>query len=195
MIADLIRKNRSCRRFHQEHAITLTILEDLVNLARLSASAANLQPLKYILSCNSEMNDRIFSCLAWAAYLKDWPGPKEGERPSAYIIVCGDTRISKNIDCDHGIASQSILLGAREVGLSGCMLGAVNRRKLRNILKLEEYLKILLVIAIGKPKEIVNIETVKPDGDIKYWRDDKSVHHVPKRTLNDIIINSYTKTG
>ena len=75
------------------------------------------------------------------------------------------------------------------------MLGAVNRRKLRNILKLEEYLKILLVIAIGKPKEIVNIETVKPDGDIKYWRDDKSVHHVPKRTLNDIIINSYTKTG
>ena len=87
MIADLIRKNRSCRRFHQEHAITLTILEDLVNLARLSASAANLQPLKYILSCNSEMNDRIFSCLAWAAYLKDWPGPKEGELVKTLIVI------------------------------------------------------------------------------------------------------------
>lgn len=191
MIEDLIRKNRSCRRFHQDHEVELKTLEDLVNLARLSASAANLQPLKYTLSCNQEINARIFSCLAWAAYLKDWPGPKEGERPSAYIIVCGDTRISKNIDCDHGIAGQSILLGAREKGLAGCMLGAVSRKKLRGILQLPLHLKILLVLAIGNPKEVVTIEAVKPDGNIQYWRDDKNIHHVPKRSLNDIIIDSY----
>jgi hypothetical protein len=61
-----------------------------VNLARLSASAANLQPLRYILSNDPHKNELIFSCLAWAAYLKDWPGPPEGERPSAYIIMLGD---------------------------------------------------------------------------------------------------------
>ncbi len=191
MIEDLIRKNRSCRRFHQDHKVEVQTLEDLVNLARLSASAANLQPLKYTLSCNQEINARIFSCLAWAAYLKDWPGPKEGERPSAYIIICNDTGISKNIDCDHGIAGQSILLGAREKGLAGCMLGAINRKKLRGILQLPLHLKILLVLAIGNPKEVVTIETVKPDGNIQYWRDDINIHQVPKRSLNDIIVDSY----
>ncbi len=201
MIKDLIKKNRSCRKFYQEHKVTVKTLKDLVNLARLSASAANLQPLKYILSCNSEKNGLIFSCLAWAGYIKDWSGPKDGERPSAYIIILGDTDISKNFWCDHGIASQSILLGAREKGLAGCMLAAVNRRKLRKLLDIPLRHKILLVLAIGKPKEKVVLETVASDKDsssssetgdnIKYWRDIREVHHVPKRKLNDIILNCY----
>lgn len=89
MIADLVKENRSCRRFFEDHSIELKILEELVNLARLSASTANLQPLKYILSCESRKNAEIFSCLAWAGYLKDWPGPAEGERPTAYIVIFG----------------------------------------------------------------------------------------------------------
>ena len=188
MIEELIRQNRSCRRFYQDYVIDTRTLKDLVNLARLSASAANLQPLKYILSCRTEKNEGIFSCLAWAAYLKDWPGPKTGERPSAYIIILGDTNIAKNYGCDHGIASQSILLGAREKGLAGCMIGAVKRKKLRDILKIEERFKILLVLAIGKPKEEITIETVGDNDNIKYWRDNDSVHHVPKRKLDDIIL-------
>ena len=188
MIEELIRQNRSCRRFYQDYVIDTRTLKDLVNLARLSASAANLQPLKYILSCRTEKNEGIFSCLAWAAYLKDWQGPKTGERPSAYIIILGDTNIAKNYGCDHGIASQSILLGAREKGLAGCMIGAVKRKKLRDILKIEERFKILLVLAIGKPKEEITIETVGDNDNIKYWRDNDSVHHVPKRKLDDIIL-------
>ena len=188
MIEELIKQNRSCRRFYEDYKIEAATLKDLVNLARLSASAANLQPLKYILSCSAEKNEQIFSCLAWAAYLKDWSGPKEGERPSAYIIILGDTNITKNFGCDHGIASQSILLGAREKGLAGCMLGAVKRKKLRNVLKIKERFKILLVIAMGKPKEEVMIETVGDDDNIKYWRDNDRVHHVPKRKLEDIIL-------
>jgi len=188
MIEELIKQNRSCRRFYEDDEIDTATLKDLVNLARLSASAANLQPLKYILSCNAEKNEQIFSCLAWAAYLKDWYGPKEGERPSAYIIILGDTNITKNFGCDHGIASQSILLGAREKGLAGCMLGAVKRKKLRDILKIKARFKILLVLAIGKPKENIMIETVGDDDNIKYWRDNDSVHHVPKRKLENIIL-------
>jgi len=191
MIESLIKQNRSCRRFYQDYEIDTETLKELVNLARLSASAANLQPLKYILSCSAEKNERIFSCLAWAAYLKGWPGPETGERPSAYIIILGDTRITKNFGCDHGIASQSILLGAREKGLAGCMIGAVKRKALRNIMKIKERFEILLVLAIGKPKEEIMIETVGDDGKIKYWRDNDGVHHVPKRKLDDIILSGY----
>ena len=188
VIRDLIMKNRSYRRFYQEVAIERETLRELVDLARLSASAANRQPLKYILSCDPQKNALIFPHLSWAGALKDWPGPSEGERPSAYIIILGDTEISQAFGCDHGIAAQSILLGAREKGLGGCMLGAVQRDELREALGIPLRYEILLVLSLGKPKEKVVLETVGPDGDIKYWRDSDSVHHVPKRPLDDIII-------
>ena len=192
MIGDLIKENRSCRRFYEDHPVDLKMLEALVDLARLSASGANLQPLKYILACESQINAKIFSCLGWAAYLKEWPGPEPGERPAAYIVILGDTGISKEFGVDHGIAGQSMLLGAREKGLAGCMLGTINRKELREILNIESDLKILLVLAIGKPREEVVIETVGPDGNIRYWRDEAAVHHVPKRSLRDIIVASHS---
>lgn len=191
MIEDLIRKNRSCRRFYQSQAVDLETLERLINLARLSASAANLQPLKYILSSNLKINAQIFPCLGWAGYLKDWPGPAEGERPAAYIVILGDIGIAKNFGCDHGIASQNILLGAREIGLACCIIESIDRKKLGDILNISPKFKILLVIAIGKPREKVVLEAVGPNGDIRYWRDDKEIQHVPKRSLNDIIVDSY----
>jgi len=189
MIKDLITRNRSCRRFHQEFEITQETLRELVDLARLSASGANLQPLKYSLSCEPQKNALIFSQLAWAGYLKNWPGPREGERPSAYIILLGDTEISKNFGCDHGITAQSILLGAAEMGLGGCIIGSIQRQRLRKALDIPSRYEILLVLALGKPKETIVIETVGNDGDIKYWRDSEGVHHVPKRSLDEIIID------
>jgi nitroreductase len=188
MIRDLIIRNRSYRRFHQDVAITEDDLRELVDLARFSASAANRQPLKYILSCDPDKNATIFQYLAWAAYLKDWGGPPEGERPAAYIIILGDNEISETIDCDHGIASQSILLGAVERGLGGCILASVQRKPLSIDLAIPDRYTILLVVALGKPKEEVVLETVGADGDIKYWRDEAGVHHVPKRPLDEIII-------
>ncbi|MEC4684864.1 MAG: nitroreductase family protein [Nitrospirota bacterium] len=187
MIEELIKKNRSCRRFYQDESVTEETLKGLVNLARLSASAGNLQPLKYILSKDPEKNDKIFSCLTWAGYLKDWPGPREGERPSAYIVILGDAEISINCWCDHGIAAQSILLGAREKGLGGCIIGSVNRKRLSELLNIPERYEVLIVLAIGKPKEEVVIEEISAGESIKYWRDEKGVHHVPKRKLEDII--------
>ena len=188
MIKELIKKNRSYRRFYEDFAIERNTLEELVDLARLSASAANRQPLKYILSYEKNKNDLIFPTLAWAGYLKDWSGPGEGEKPSAYIIMLYDTKINKNYWCDPGIAAQSILLGATEKGLGGCIFASVKRDELRSALKIEERYKILYVLAIGKPKEKVVLETVGPEGDIKYWRDSQGFHHVPKRLLKDIIL-------
>ena len=189
MIKDLVTKNRTYRRFYQEVAVEHQILRELVDLARLSASAANLQPLKYILSREPQKNALIFPHLGWAGYLKNWQGPSEGERPPAYIIILNDTRISKSVDCDHGIAAQSILLGAAEKGLGGCMIGTVHRQKLSKALDIPSNYEILLVLALGKPKEQVIIEDVDAAGDIKYWRDSDDKHHVPKRKLDDIILD------
>ena len=189
MIEDLIRQNRSCRRFYQDQAVSRETLLRLVDLARVSASAANLQPLKYALSFEPGKNAAIFATLAWAGYLKDWPGPGEGERPGAYIVMLGDRDIAANFGCDHGIAAQSILLGARARGLAGCMIGSIKRDQLRRVLALPDRYDILLVIALGAPKEQVVLTEVGPDGDIKYWRDENGVHHVPKRRLKDIVVD------
>ncbi|NLM72831.1 MAG: nitroreductase family protein [Clostridiaceae bacterium] len=188
-IRELVLKNRSYRRFYQNEKIERTLLEELVDLARLSSSGANLQPLKYVLSNEPDKNEIIFRHLKWAAYLKDWNGPEEGEKPSAYIIVLGDKEISGNFFWDHGIACQSILLGACEKGLGGCMFGSVDKKGLAEKLDIPERYDILVVIALGKPKEKVVLEDLNETGDIKYWRDENGVHHVPKRKLKDIILD------
>lgn len=189
MIYDLIKKNRTYRRFYQEVKVERSELEELIELARLSSSGGNLQSLKYILSYDQEKNDLIFPHLRWAGYLKDWDGPEEGEKPTAYIIVLRDNGISSNHLWDHGLASQSILLGAAEKGLGGCMFGAYDKKALVEALHIADQYEPLLVIALGKPKETVVLEEVTDPKEIKYWRDENGVHHVPKRKLQDIILD------
>ncbi len=185
----LVMKTRSYRRFFQDHRVTMGELRDLVDLARLSASGANLQGLKYILSTTAEMNEKIFAALGWAGYLQDWDGPEEGEKPAGYIVVVLDRRISKNCSFDQGIAAQNILLGAVEKGLGGCIFMNIQRPQLCQALALDERYELLLVIAIGKPKEEVRIVPPGEDGSIRYYRDEAGVHYVPKRSLDDIIIS------
>lgn len=188
-LRDLVLRNRSYRRFEESHRIQHETLVELVGLARCTPSAANRQPLKYILSADQKTNDRIFPCLLWAAYLKDWEGPAPGERPTAYIIILIDETITKDWWCDDGIAAQTILLGAVEQGLGGCMIGSIDKERLRQELHIPEHLKIRLVVALGKPVEGVVLEDLKPgEQDIRYWRDEKGVHHVPKRMLEELIV-------
>ena len=188
MLKDLVTRNRSYRRFDESARIAPETLHELVELARLSASGSNRQPLKFYLAWEAKVNALIFPHLGWAGYLKDWGGPGEGERPAGYILILGDTELSQTFGCDHGIAAQSILLGAAERGLGGCMIGTIKVDPLRTALGIPERYKFLLVIALGKPVETVVLETVSADGDIKYWRDAAGVHHVPKRRLEEIIL-------
>ena len=187
-IRELIKKNRSYRRFYEKEAVRVDLLKKLVELAGITPSAANKQPLKYLLSNTPEMNAAIFSTLAWAASLPDWPGPIEGERPSAYIVVLGDTRIAEDWSVDPGIVMQTMLLGAVDQGLGGCMFGSVKREKLRELLGIPRAFKILYVLALGRPKEEVVLERVGEDGDTRYFRDQNQVHHVPKRGLDELIV-------
>ncbi|WP_022667533.1 nitroreductase family protein [Desulfospira joergensenii] len=188
---DLVRANRSCRRFDNSHRIDVKTVKELVGLARYCASGANNQPLKYIISTDEAKNKEIFSCLGWAAYLKDWKGPEEKERPAAYIVILGDHNISDRFWCDHGIAAQTILLGARDMGLAGCMFAAINIKKLKEFLNIEDHLEVKLVIALGKPVEVARIDDLGEDGDIRYFRDENQVHHVPKRSLEDLILSAW----
>ena len=186
MIRDLILKNRSYRRFNAAVKISDQQALAWIDLARFSASGRNAQPLKYTLVTQEEKCDEIFPHLAWAGYLADWDGPAPDERPVAYVLVLKDHRISEKHYCDDGLAMQNILLGAVEDGYGGCILGAINRKKVAELAGLDENLEILWIIALGKPAEDVVIETA--EGDIKYWRDEQDIHHVPKRSLEDILV-------
>ena len=187
----LVYSNRSIRRFRESEKISKGSLINLIDLARNSPSARNDQPLKYFISSHKELNNRIFPHLKWAGYLTEWEGPAVGERPSAYILVLGDTHISEFFECDAGIAMQSILLGAVEVGLNACIVGSINRSLLRKELKIPDHLKILYAIALGTSAENVIIEEVGTDGDTRYWRDSEGNHHVPKRLLKDILVDHF----
>jgi nitroreductase len=189
VLKELILRNRCYRRFFQEIPIDLDKLRTLVDYARLSASGRNLQPLKYALSNMPKQNELIFPHLSWAGDLKDWSGPEVGERPSAYIIIIGDKDIKPSFGIDPGIAAQSILLGATEMGYGGCIIGSIQRKELANVLSISDQFEILYVIVLGKPKERVIVDRVGGDGDIKYWRDEEDAHHVPKRSLEEIIVN------
>lgn len=186
-LKDLIFKTRSYRRFNESHKIDSKTLENLIDLARLSSTGANRQPLKFLIYNTPDYCERVFPFLAWAGYLTEWPGPNKGERPSAYIIILGDKSITEIFGIDHGIAAQSIMLGASEAGFGGCMIASIKREELREELKIPDKFEILLVLALGQTVEKVIIDNIKED-DVKYWRDSENNHHVPKRSLKELII-------
>jgi len=193
MLKDLVLSSRSYRRFDHGAAISMQTLEELVGLARICPSAANKQPLRFILSVSETDNAAIFNCLKWAAYLKDWTGPAPHERPSAYIIMLNSAKDWDFAKFDIGIMAQTMLLGAVEKGLGGCMIGAIDRDALRAHLGLPDDLEISLVLALGKPAEDVRIVDLPEDGSIRYYRDETGVHYVPKRNLEDLILEKKEK--
>jgi len=189
MFDRLVEKNRSYRRFRQDDPVPPSVLRDLVALARLTPSARNVQPLRYVLVTAPADVDAVFPCLAWAGYLRDWPGPAPGERPTAYVVIVRDQTLHDAAGVDHGIVAQTMLLGAVDRGFGGCMLGAVDRDELRQVLAVPSRYDIMLVLALGRPAETVVIDDVAPDGSIEYWRDAEGRHHVPKRCVDDLLLS------
>lgn len=189
---DIIEKTRSFRRFDQSRVIDPATLKELVNLARIGGSARNCQPWQYSIITGDEACAKVFPYLGWAGYLSDWKGPEPGEQPNAYILCLLNQDWLKGSGMeahfDLGVATQNLLLGAMERGIGGCRIGAFNP-KLADIFTMPSHVSLDLVIALGYPKELVVIETCRDADDIKYWRDDNNIHHVPKRELNDIIVD------
>ena len=183
---DIIRKNRSYRRFDGTKKQSRELLESLVEAARFSPSVANLQRLRFRIVNGSEEVDYLFDQLAWAGYLKDWPGPKEGERPTSYILIlAGDDR-SAYLDVDMGICAQSIMLTAVSKGLGGCMIGSFHRERTNARFASRGY-KVALVLALGVPVERVETEDAV-NGEIRYYRLADGTHRVPKLPLDELIL-------
>ncbi len=187
-VRDLILKNRSYRRFRQHEPVPMEVLRELVDLARIAQSPWNQQAAKFLLCNRPEKNAEIFGLLSWAARMPDWPGPAEGERPSAYIVIVGDRDISKVFPSDHVVAGTAILLGAVELGFGGCLVGAFSKKKMSKILELSDRYEPLLAVALGRPNETIVLDRVGRDGNTAYWHDEKGIHHVPKRSLEDLIL-------
>jgi nitroreductase len=191
LLSDLVLRTRSIRRFREHEAVSLATLHSLVDLARLAPCAGNKQPFKYALSASRQTNALIFSNLRWAAYLQDWSGPAEGERPAAYIVICRDITLSNALNSDQGFAVQNILLGATARGLGACVIASFVRENIRKIMQIHEALDPIWVVALGVPEEAVVVEPLGSEGDIRYWRDAAGVHHVPKRPLEDILLTQF----
>ena len=191
MIKGLVVKTRSYRRFDEADRIPRDVLVDLVDTARMVASAGNRQPLKYAIVSDPDACERLFGCCTWAAQLKDWGGPQVGERPTGFIVICKDMALSMNdtfTAWDTGIAAQTMMLGAVERGYGGCMIAAFRKEQCAEVLGLDrDVLEPSVILALGKPVEDCRIVDAKADGSVAYWRDEQQVHFVPKRSLNEVL--------
>lgn len=189
LLSKLLKADRSVRRFDQSRKIDRATLEGLVELTRYCGSGRNLQPLRYRVVDHNDECARLFPALAWAGYYKDWDGPAEGERPVAYLVQCLDTELAANCLCDDGLQLQAITLGATARGISGCIIKSFNKTVLTEALGLDNRYEPRYVLALGYAAETVRLVDMQPGDDYKYFRDENSVHYVPKRPLSELIID------
>ena len=192
MIKDLVQKNRSYRGYDESRKVTREELVHLVECARLAPSSVNRQPLRYYLIHTQEELDLLQPLTNWARALPELTLPHPGHCPTGFVVICQDTNLNPSIpryQKDIGIVAQTMLLAAVEMGLGGCMIGNYDAGKVKAALNLAENLAPVLIVAIGKPDETIVLTDVGPNGETNYYRDENDVHYVPKRSLDDLIIN------
>lgn len=187
-LSELVKKNRTRRSFTGE-PLSRQVLAELCGVARFCPAAMNLQPLKYYLVTGEEV-ERLLPETRWAASLPV-KLPPEGRGPGGFIVICHDLTISPErpiFSIDVGIVAQTIMLAATERGLGGCIIGSASPDRLREVLSLPEHLLPMLVLGLGVPDEQVELVDAC-EGAVTYYRDENNVHYVPKRPLEELIIN------
>ena len=178
---------RTCRRFHEEQPLAMTDLEWLVDCARLAPSAKNAQELRFVLVGNGDTCQKLFALTRWAGALKDWGGPHPGERPTAFVAILMP-QSGKDLSCmDVGIAAQTIQLAATSRGWGCCMIQSFDHQAVPALLGVPQDMKVALVLGLGVAKEKRVVAPMPENGATTYWRDAEGVHHVPKRSLEDLI--------
>ena len=186
MVSELLKITRSYRRYDEKRRIDDNTLRTIAEAVRYAPSAANLQRVRVAIVNDSLQNKEVFDTLGFAAYLNDWKGPEDGERPAAYMVLMTASEPDVNLAIDIGLSAEAIILSAREMGIGACLFRSFNKDKLSLILGRDGYSPVL-VISLGYPSEEVVIDDMK-DGDVKYYRDANDVHHVPKLPVSEIII-------
>jgi nitroreductase len=186
---EVVRKRRTIRRFKQT-PVPLEILKKLVDYARVAPQGSNKQALQYVIITNNEMRSKMFANVRWAGALPpEMREPEERRRPMAYIIVLLDSTIKKEGNTDCGAAVENILLGVTYHGLGACWMGAIDRDMIHALLGLRLHLEVKYVVSIGYPDE--ESQTEPFDGDYKYWKTEDGKMHIPKKSLDDVILKIY----
>lgn len=185
-VYDAIVTRRTIRKFLQK-PIDREVLLKLLNAARLAPSAMNLQPCEYILVTDKALLDEVFSTVKWATYITPRGTPKEGERPVAYIVVLINTKKrAEGGEVDCAAAVENLILAAWGKGIGACWMGSVDRARIKEILDIPDHCKVNSIVALGYKAEQPVVEDVI-NGDLKYWKDEEDILHVPKRRLEDIV--------
>lgn len=186
MLKKLLKESRSYRRFDHERKVSRQILMELVELTRYTPSAANRQRGRYLLVTEEQETAAVFSCLRWAAFLQDWDGPEEQERPSAYVIMLAPQKA--NIAFEEGIKAQTLLLGAAEKGMGGCILENIDRKRLEECIEIPAGYRVSLILALGYPRETVVVQDISASEDTRYYRDAAGIHYVPKLKTEALVL-------
>lgn len=182
----LLETRRTYRRFEQR-AIPEEVLEEVLTAARLASSAANRQPLSYIVVKDADKVAQVFSYTKWAAALPPELGqPKEGERPVLFIAVVQNRNINQNCDTDAGLAIGNMTLAAWNRGVGSCIIGACDKAALSKLFGLTENQQLHSVVAFGYPSHESHIVDMV-DGAFAYSLDEKKDYVVPKRTLKEVV--------
>lgn len=192
MLKDLLLKNRSYRGYDESCTLTREQLLDMVDHARLTPFSQNFQSFKYYLSWTPEQNALIQPLTGWARGLPNMKLPHPGHCPTGFIVICYDSDIGPGVERfwkDVGIAAQTILLRATEMGLGGIMIGNFSPEKVSTALNLASNIRPVLIVALGCPDEEIVLTELKPGDDFNYYRDENDVHYVPKRRLQDIVLD------
>lgn len=187
---DLVRNARSCRRFIESEPIDSKTLRDIVDCVRVTTSARNRQPLRYIAVSEEQTRLALFTHTSWASVL-GWGGPPPGERPTGFIVMLSISAPSMPVYYDTGIAAQTMQLHAASMGVGCCILNNFPRNPVREILAIPAEMEIMLLLAFGKPKEERRIVAAASGDDLQYWRDENDVHYVPKLTLDSVLLEEH----
>ena len=186
-LMELLASRRTYRRFEQRQ-VSQEIIDEILTAARLASSAANKQPLSYIVVKDADKVKKVFEQTRWAGYLAPEIGqPKEDEEPVLFIAVVQNLNINRDSDTDAGLAISNMTLAAWNHGVGSCIIGACNKEKLSEMFGLNEEQKLHTVVAFGYPTHESSIVDVEADGDIKYYVDEKKDYFVPKRKLEDVV--------
>lgn len=188
-IMKLLEGRRTYRRFDQSRPLPEEVLQDMANAARLASSARNAQVLRFVFVTQPEAVEAVFGHVHFAGALPPELGqPKEGQHPTAFVIMtCAHEDAKAMTYTDAGLAASNITLAAYAQGVGSCIMGAIDRPQIKEILQIPDDQDVLFAIALGYPTHTAVIEPMPEDGSFKYWLDDDRNYHVPKRSLDDLV--------
>lgn len=185
-IIEKMQSRRTYRRFEQK-AVPQNVVEDIVEAVRLSSCGANRQAVRLVVVQNPETVAKVQPLVKWAAYLPPEQGtPKADELPTLYVAVLQDTSIPGDLNTDTGIALANMTMAAWDSGIGSCIMGAINRPALTELLDIKEPEKLAFMVAFGYPTHKSYVVPLTEETGVKYYLDENRDYCVPKRSKEEL---------